>query len=726
MNNDLVNLGGEPIAQSDLRIPRAVSLAKYLSGHRNDYAHLNECRIEDKNDVVVFTVDVERHQETINDIRYQEVIAVKFAPEDVLMPEIYALRKTFPRVPHLYLRHQEFPRSLCLYEQPFDELRDILTSHMLVEQIRTWLQKTAEGTLHDPEQSLEPLLPGSNEYLLVPTSCADIVDNVLRLSCVQSAMAKNFYQFTQDGREFLIFMLDCPPQEHGFIYSIPNNLFDLHNMVQSAGVDLREAIKAKIFDTDQDKNLPMGLIILFPKQRTRETPPETTDIYAFFTKTSVYDVGVSLGICEKRGQSYGMIMGDNDSGKNGTDVDVYLFTPIPDLGREMAASLNNRRSANMSKIAAIGVGAIGSQIIENLARAGIGIWTIIDKDIMFPHNTTRHALCRSDVGKSKSEAMKSLVRDIMNDETSAQSFSLDIMSNQDELKQALDSCEIILDFSVSTTVARYLSTECSSSAKRVSFFMTPSGKASVLLAEDSDRTIPLHSLEMQYYRAILNNDELSSHLFDASNAFRYGRTCSDISTVLPQHLVALHAATGSYAIQDILDNTDAKIRIWQVDTDTFSMQTISITPMSTLEYQEDDWKVITDEGFIQKLRELRQLKLPSETGGVILGTFNMRKRIVYLADVLPSPPDSEEWPNAYIRGCVGLKEQVETASKKTANMLQYMGEWHSHPDNCPVAPSDDDKRFLQWLKENVGADQPAVLLIIGQEGRTWITVVANN
>jgi len=31
---------------------------------------------------------------------------------------------------------------------------------------------------------------------------------------------------------------------------------------------------------------------------------------------------------------------------------------------------------------------------------------------------------------------------------------------------------------------------------------------------------------------------------------------------------------------------------------------------------------------------------------------------VYVADTVPSPPDSKEWPTLYIRGCVGLEKEV--------------------------------------------------------------------
>jgi len=86
-------------------------------------------------------------------------------------------------------------------------------------------------------------------------------------------------------------------------------------------------------------------------------------------------------------------------------------------------------------------------------------------------------------------------------------------------------------------------------------------------------------------------------------------------------------------------------------------------------------------------------------------------------DTIPSPPDSEEWPTLYIRGCKGLEHQVKSIHKRTDGMLHYIGEWHSHPDQCSTLPSDDDMQVFAWLTERMNADGfPALMMIAGQGG----------
>ena len=114
---------------------------------------------------------------------------------------------------------------------------------------------------------------------------------------------------------------------------------------------------------------------------------------------------------------------------------------------------------------------------------------------------------------------------------------------------------------------------------------------------------------------------------------------------------------------------------------------------------------------------LRESKLPNETGGVLLGYIDLEHRIVYVVDTISSPLDSEEWPNLYIRGSLGLTRAVEQASSKTDAMLEYIGEWHSHPPGATTAPSDDDLKGFVYLTQLMGRDGlPALILIVGDRG----------
>lgn len=138
-----------------------------------------------------------------------------------------------------------------------------------------------------------------------------------------------------------------------------------------------------------------------------------------------------------------------------------------------------------------------------------------------------------------------------------------------------------------------------------------------------------------------------------------------------------------------------------------------------IHHRTQSWAVITDEGLLQKLGMFRKARLPNETGGVLLGSFDLDRKILYIVDALPSPSDSEEWPTLYIRGRKGLRQAVNDLEEKTQGMLEYIGEWHSHPPNVRVAASGDDLKVFAWLTELMQADGlPGLMMIVGDPGHT--------
>ena len=85
--------------------------------------------------------------------------------------------------------------------------------------------------------------------------------------------------------------------------------------------------------------------------------------------------------------------------------------------------------------------------------------------------------------------------------------------------------------------------------------------------------------------------------------------------------------------------------------------------------------------------------------------------------MLPSPPDSEEWPTSYKRGCVGLANAVADIADRTLLNLDYVGEWHSHPTGAGTDLSNIDKvAMTEIAKEMAKAGLLGLMLIIGDGG----------
>lgn len=727
---------GEPVERGELASPRARLLADALADSTIEFARPIECRADQNFDVVIFDVEVELPQRLVHPIRSFERIAVLFDPNDRDTPEVLALREDFPWVPHVNLRPFERPRSLCLYDEPFREIRRRWTAQRFVERIRDWLALTAKGRLHQDDQPLEPLMYGFGGTIVLPADVLDIgrPEGAKRLTITSTdsepgklfLLADRSERRTQrDGFRAVASVHRCAPQQHGIIRHRPTNVKDLAGFVGPAGLDLIKELRDRLLEwKDESSKDPtildhhLAIIVIMPKTRSGGPDVESSDVWAFLSTTTVRDGLQKLGLFDLREGFFAPIIG-GDAEKEGADIDLDLLNPTFRTDRKANAALNGIKP-EAAKLVAIGVGALGSQVAINVARAGFGTWTLIDDDKMMPHNVARHAMSGGAVGFGKAEVVAFTANSLTDGEAPFTPISADCIEPGDrasEVAAALNDAALIIDMSASVSAARHLALKSESPARRASLFLSPTGEDLVLLAEDRGRSIPLDSLEMQYYRALAADDRLAGHFKPRDQRRRYGQSCRDLTTNLPQDLVALHAAIGGRAIRDTLADPAARIAIWRADREG-NVRRVDVAPSPSLRHQVGEWTICTDENLIRELARLRESKLPKETGGILLGSFDLENRLIYIAHTIASPPDSEEWPTLYIRGCKGLRQRVEEVSRMTDGMLEYVGEWHSHPLGCPTAPSDDDLQVFAWLTEVMNADGlPATMMIVGDGGR---------
>jgi integrative and conjugative element protein (TIGR02256 family) len=721
-----------------LAIPYAQELASHLVRRVNPYARFFEARVAESEaervETIVFDVDVELSQITAFDIHPTERISVSLIANNDAWPEVLALREDFPVVPHLNLRAVEFPRSLCLYAEAYSEGRLRWTAVSIVERVRTWLSETAAGVLHKDDQPLEPLFLGTRDTIVLPP---DIYAKTA-LGPVQLLIARSDRKpwgqiyiarylaggVQGQGTAFVTASYLCPPVLHGVMSWTPQTLSDLSSVVRAARGDLQVSLKDQISGWPRENWLlacHLVLIVFFPKGKETARGVETIETRVFVTNPTVGEIGEILGIWQLNNGVPGHLIGGIIDEQRLDQITLTPLNPTFALDRERAALMNGT-VPDHRKITAVGMGALGSQVASLLVRNGYGQWSLIDGDVLLPHNFVRHALVHSLVGLSKADAMKMHLDATLAEPIVEGALFADVLNageKEDDVERMLETADVILDFSASVPVARRLALAVPPQGRRASAFMNPSGSSSILLCEDSQRISRLDSLEMQYYRAILSRTELDGHFRVAPGSIRYATSCRDVSSTLSAQQVALHAALSAAAIKKALSFDGACIRIWIADEDG-AVQPIQVAPEVMIERQIGDWKLITDVGLLAKLKSLRAATLPAETGGVLLGTWDLVHRIVYVAGTIPAPPDSKKRVTSFIRGREGLLDEVVRAGKATSGMLQYIGEWHSHPNGYGTAPSGDDRNVFEWITEKTIEDgyQP-VMAIMGELEARW-------
>ena len=721
MEERYLQVGGDDIRADDLTNPKARDLAVRLRALGIPLATFVECRRQGQEETVVLDVRVEVPNRRVHQIHRRERIAATFYEGDGREPRVEALREDFPVVPHLNLHLQEKPRSLCLYEEPYGELKRRWTSARFVHRIREWMELNAKGELHQNNQDLEPILVDFAGHIVLPPDIEEKGNGPLFVSgIIPDDGSKWFLRVhRQDPRgegdtpPVVVSVHACQPMKHGAIHRCPGTLKDVVSLAQSAGLDLlgelREALPTWI------KNCPdfrVILVVSFPKTRVDGGHVERPDTWCFATVQSVRQIGLCLGLWEDVDGSLGTLM-EIDQMKQGQDVPVVVLNPSYELARDRAAQLNGMVGASDTRCVGVGVGALGSQVVMNFARAGFGRWTLIDHDRLMPHNLARHALGGGFVGFNKAEAVAFSAGTTTWEGDVFVGLDSELQANGETIKEVLSDADVVVDMTASVTAQRYLARDLNSSARQLCTFLSPSGADLVILAEDGDHQVTLDALEMQYYRALLNEPGLAGHLESEGDRQRYARSCGDMTSAMPQHLVALHSAIASKSLREIIEGGTAFVGVWRVDAD-LNVRHISIDTRHVTEYGLGAWAVVLDDGVRDKLSRLREGKLPNETGGVLLGSCDMERRILYIVDTLPSPSDSEERTDAYIRGCKGLQREVKAVEKKTAGMLEYIGEWHSHPRGASTRPSDYDLVAFDWLIAlRSGDGLPAVMIIVG-------------
>ena len=289
---------------------------------------------------------------------------------------------------------------------------------------------------------------------------------------------------------------------------------------------------------------------------------------------------------------------------------------------------------------------------------------------------------------------------------------IDAISKADFLIDATTTIEIPRDLAQRDDVPR-----------SASVFLTPSGMGSALLMESADRSLRLDALEAQYYREIISADWGKDHLKGHKGRIRVGAGCRDASAIISYEAIQLHAAMLARQVRLLRDKSSAYIRVWSDDIVTGALTAYEIPACEPSRFNCGGWHVIMDTGLREKLGAIRMSHLPNETGGVILGYIDQKLRHIYVVDVLNAPPDSDADRTGFTRGVEGLKAALDKVARRTANIVGYIGEWHSHPAFTSAYPSRLDHALIKQLAEKLELDgQPALMIIVGSTGELSVSV----
>ncbi|WP_292294678.1 ThiF family adenylyltransferase [Marivita sp.] len=704
------------------------ALADLASRDGYEGCTLVSCHRDDgETEVVVVEVYVELGQAArVNDVREREAVAVVTDPERAI-PSVYPLRAEFPQhLPHMNLNYRGRRRSLCLFDARAEDIVHLYNPAMLIERVRWWMQKSAFGELHGVDQPLDPALAPSFWSLVLPPDF-DATTNTFYAALPRTNHLISPIllwpwdsELGTDVQQYACSHIVTQPTAHGAMIDLPANVAELLEIYAELDVDLTGEIR-KLFDGDlTDPKLrtrmqrSLLLLITTPLTGADGTVGAKTTRAFLSPDTSLLDVGKALGIASDEGGAIGRLVAvptDEDALKAQRLLPLNVvdgFTP------EMARTTSGRSDAPNRKLVAIGVGALGSQSVLNLARMGQSKWGLIDQDFVAPHNLARHAAPGHAIGCSKSEVLAQEINGLFQkEEAIALHAGIGGDDTPDDVRAALSEAERVIDFTASVQAARWLGHDADMQAPVSSYFVNPSGTALVALHEGAQRQGREGVVEMAYYAALSETEALTDHLA-TSGQVRIG-SCRDVSVTIPQSRMALIAGLAAADIQTTHTQPDAQVTIWSIEADgNVSVDRRTVDPFRDVTLGE--WTVMVAPRVIAEI-EIARGDGAVETGGILLGGFDLDRRTLYVTAALPCPSDSKAGRSYFDRGARGVQDAIADVERTTMRHITYIGEWHTHPAGSTSAPSSLDRTLLNWVADLRQLFlMPGLLLILGDDG----------
>lgn len=659
-----------------------------------------------------------------------ETLAIAVNPRLRVPVTARALRKDFPALSHLHGSTPGMPKILCLYDVDWSGVERIWTAERFLERMFWWLRESSELRLHRDDQPLEQMFYESPFQLILPAldptqlangECklrVEMTDNIgkitLRASADSDAAAK------QSGYQLLNIMVE--PVEPTSVVMFPFNLGELHDQLVEWGSELykhladavREAASNGLRKSDQtDKQ---GILILAWVPRLRNGEVDRMDVKGYMLEINLFDLAASFEMLAPptaQGIYYPALQLGGHTGETWKGLAIRPVEVRGTLNAEFARDLSavDPVTATLKGVLA-GAGALGGMLADIWTRMAWGTWTYVDPDLLLPHNVARHVACDDYVGFRKADVLREMTRRIYPGLPAPNAITKGILADDARIHDAIEHADLLID--ATTTLAAPRDLALRDQAPRIaSVFLTPSGMSSVILLEDSLRLQRVDALEGQYYRAILNSSWGETHLVNHLGNRWVGGGCRDVSFRMSNENIHVHAGLISRRLRKVVIDTEARILVSTLDDESGSIESneVQVQPVTCAKVGE--WSVKYDGGLTAKIKAQRLSALPNETGGSILGITDLKSKTIILVDTLPPPPDSESSPTHFIRGKEGQLEALKKVHDLTAGIVDYVGDWHSHPNGCSVMPSADDRILFATLVRRMKVEGlPAVMLIV--------------
>lgn len=669
-------------------------------------------------------------------IRRQERLAIGINPQYRVPILVHALRKDFPPLSHQHPRAPGHPRTLCLFDHDWSAVQISWTPERFIARMFWWLRESAQLKLHRDDQPLEQLFYMSPCQLILPANYADYAAasgktlTFLRVGEGQSLILRAVpFTPSAQSRAIQVVSIAVPPVDSTTVVELPDTLGALQDQLEVWGSDLSKPLYDSVFEAiaegvSSSEGVGEGLLILLWVPRTRQGEPERIDILGFLMTSSLFELAKAfdmLGPPDADGRCLRIALVGGQTGTDWRSLEPVPVEVRSALTANMARDLSavSTENAQFEGVLA-GLGALGGALADLWIRQGWGHWTFIDPDRLMPHNLSRHVAFDYDIGQEKVDVMQGHAARIYPDEPLPGAIAKSILSQDADVLNALGQAQLVVDVTTTLHAPRELA-RTANAPRTASLFLTPSGLSSVMILEDQARQQRVDGMEGQYYRAILNNEWGREHLANHLGDRWVGGGCRDISVRISDECIHVHAGILSRQLRQSVAKPEARLCVWAYDEQSGAIASHEVSLSEVFTTTSNGWTIKYDAALVDELKQARLAALPNEIGGSIIGITDLKAGTLVIVDVLPTPPDSQSSPSHFIRGEKGQQEALEEVQGRTARVVDYLGEWHSHPDGVPARPSQNDESLLNTVHRKMSVEGlPALMVIVASNEVSFI------
>lgn len=392
--------------------------------------------------------------------------------------------------------------------------------------------------------------------------------------------------------------------------------------------------------------------------------------------------------------------------------------------------------------AVVGCGALGSKIASFLVREGITRLSLVDPDVVAPHNLARHELGRPSLGLYKVKELKRFYDQARGAERTEATFScrarpvgVHELGGCDLGKALGNNIEWIID---ATADRRAHARLCRNDQKRrvIRVEIADGGRLGLLYIEGQDRLPRIDDLEAALYLDALKNTAISDWL--ARNhrlgAISIGMGCASPTMVMPDSLVALHAASFMPAINACLGGKDVRSGIGinlaspeghPIGWSWMPAPSFTAMPLLPATGREDIWEIrIHPDALSHTQRAVRE-QVSHETGGYLYGRFDVEQRTITVvaAFEVPAIESSESTLVLPPAGeTLGERRLLDTCRET----LMVVGSWHTHlTGSADMSPTDQHQAEV-FARDNTLTPRPMSMLILSPDGPKAYIVYPEN